>query len=143
VSIKIQYRKTTLSAREFLRVQIIWTGHDSSPVTATLLDVLVRKLDIDFADARPLILPADRLASRCDPILQPSSRISLTSTSLMRLDADRTVLRSRLHDRHWHFTLVIHANSSGALQYNIGCRLAAADPIRPHAYSVVQLWYGR
>src|ERR1700746_1427206 len=59
----------------------------------------------------PLILPADRLASRCDPILQPSSRISLTSTSLMRLDNDRTILRSRLHDRHWHFTLVIHANS--------------------------------
>src|SRR5437870_13676246 len=30
----------------------MWAGHDSSRVTTTLLDVLVRLLDLDFAYAR-------------------------------------------------------------------------------------------
>ena len=35
-----------------LGLPAIWTGHDSSRVTTTLLDVLVRLLDLDFAYAR-------------------------------------------------------------------------------------------
>src|SRR5262245_28222109 len=42
----------------------MWSGHDSSRVTATLLDVLVRLLDLDFAYAR-ITDPADESPCEC------------------------------------------------------------------------------
>ena len=45
-------RRCVNDLASILGLPAIWTGHDSSRVTTTLLDVLVRLLDLDFAYAR-------------------------------------------------------------------------------------------
>jgi len=51
-------RRCVNDLASILGLPAIWTGHDSSRVTTTLLDVLVRLLDLDFAYARTFD-PAD------------------------------------------------------------------------------------